>query len=426
MTIRFYNARILPMTPELPLLEDAELWIKDDKITYVGAPRPTDAVFDREIDACQNLILPGFKNAHTHSAMTFLRSMADDLPLDQWLQQQVFPREAKLTPEDTRWLSKLANLEYLTSGITANFDMYLFPIETARASAEMGFRTVLCSALNSFSSSLEQVAHEYETLNHFDPLISYLLGFHAEYTTSPELLRSVAELAQRFRAPVATHCSETALEVRGCLERHGMTPPAYFDSLGLFAYGGTCFHCVHTTPEDMRVFARNGVIPVTNPASNAKLASGIAPVTDFLANGLTVGIGTDGPASNNCLDFFREMFLTATLQKLRLQDASAMDATEVLKMATCGGAKAMGLVDCDCLAPAKKADLMMIDLMQPNMQPINHLVKNLVYSGSKQNVILTMVNGRVLYENGNFHVGCDPQEIYEQATRITRRIMEES
>lgn len=423
MRIRFYNARVLTMEQDLSIIENAEVWIRDDKIAYAGPARPGDLVFDREIDAGGDLLMPGFKNAHTHSAMTFLRSFADDLPLAEWLNNRVFPMEAKLTGEDTRVLSKLAILEYLTSGITANYDMYLFPAETARASVEMGFRTVLCSGLNNFSSSLEQVDREYRELNDYDPLISYQLGFHGEYTSSRELLEGLAKLARQLGRPVSTHCSETKNEVMGCRERYGMTPPAFLDSLGLFEYGGTCFHCVHATPEDQDIFARRHVSVVTNPASNAKLASGIAPLTDFVDRGINVAIGTDGPASNNCLDFFREMFLTTAMQKLRLEDAAAMDAGTVLSMAVSGGAHAMWLPDCDCLAAGKKADMIRIGLSQPNMQPLNNIAKNLVYSGSKQNVRMTMVDGKILYEDGVFPL-CDPAEIYAGANEIVKRFAE--
>ena len=190
-----------------------------------------------------------------------------------------------------------------------------------------------------------------------------------------------------------------------CIARTGMTPTAYLDSLGMFEYGGGGFHCVHMTEEDLRIFQKRGLSVVTNPGSNTKLASGIAPIRRMMELGINIGIGTDGPASNNCLDMFREMFLTTGLAKLREKDAAVVDAGQVLYMATAGGAKACGLNECDALAEGKLADLIMIDLHQPNMQPLNNIAKNLVYSGSKQNVKLTMVNGRILYENGEFFVG---------------------
>ena len=204
-----------------------------------------------------------------------------------------------------------------------------------------------------------------------------------------------------------------------------MTPTAYLDSLGMFEYGGGGFHCVHMTEEDLRIFQKRGLSVVTNPGSNTKLASGIAPIRRMMELGINIGIGTDGPASNNCLDMFREMFLTTGLAKLREKDAAVVDAGQVLYMATAGGAKACGLNECDALAEGKLADLIMIDLMQPNMQPLHNIEKNVVYSGSKQNVKMTMVNGKVLYRDGNFYIQESPEIVYENANRIARRILGE-
>lgn len=413
MNIRFTNARILTMT-DGPVPVEGELWVREDRVEYVGSAKDSDQEWDRQIDAQGNLILPGFKNAHTHSPMTFLRSYADDLPLHEWLQKQIFPMEAKLSGEDCYWQSRLAILEYLTSGITANFDMYYHTDDVARASVESGFRTVFCEGLNDFASSLETMEENYLKFNQYHPLISHKLGFHGEYTTSEKLLEGVAALAEKYHAPVYSHLLETEVESTGCVERHGLTPAVYLEKLGIYNYGGGGFHCVHMTEEDLDVFERRGLWAVTNPGSNTKLASGIAPISRMLERGIHLAIGTDGPASNNCLDFFREMFLVTGLQKLKNNDAASTDAWEVLKMACSGGALAMGLTDCDALTPGKQADLVMIDLHQPNMQPLNNITKNVVYSGSKQNVKMTMVAGKILYEDGVFHVGEDPEEIYRQ------------
>lgn len=423
--IRIYNARILTMEDEMPVF-DGELWIRDGKISYIGDMIPEKAAqnqWDRQINAKGNLIMPGFKNAHTHSAMTFLRSHADDLPLLQWLNEQVFPYEAKLTPEDIYHLSKLAIMEYLTSGITANFDMYLTPDTIAQASIDCGFRTVMTGALNDFTQSLEEMEQWYRKYQEKEGLVHFELGFHAEYTNCKENLQGMAKLAQIYHAPVYTHNSEGRPEVEQCLKKTGMTPTAYMDSLGLFEYGGGLYHCVHMTEEDLEIVKKRNMTVVTNPASNLKLASGIAPVARILDKGINLAIGTDGPASNNCLDMFREMFLVTALAKYREEDASVVDAKQVLKMATVGGAKAMNLTDCDILAKGKQADLIMIDLNQPNMQPVHNIQKNLVYSGSKQNVEMTMVAGKILYENGEYYIGTAPDEIYKKADEISRRIM---
>lgn len=427
-TIRIYNALILPLTESdvtaKPLVIEGELQIADDRITYVGnsTDAPVSTQWDREIDACGNVIMPGFKNAHTHSGMTFLRSYADDLPLQQWLYDKIFPLEAVMTAEDVYWSSRLAILEYLTSGITANFDMYQKTESIVQASIDSGFRTVLCGSVNNFVSSPAELEQQYLRYNDTDPLISFQLGFHAEYTTDEKLLRKIAALSQRYSAPVYTHSSETASEVADCIKRHGATPTVYLNRLGMFEHGGGGFHCVHMTEEDLDICLSGGLWVITNPSSNLKLASGIAPLTRMLRNGIRLAIGTDGPASNNCLDMFREMFLTTALQKVQDQDASAMDADVVLRMAASNGAQAMCLPDCDSLAPGKQADLIMLDLHQPNMQPVNEISKNIVYSGSKQNVKLTMVAGKILYENEKFHLDEDPERIYAKVNETIHRI----
>ena len=424
MKTRIYNARILTMEEGREIFF-GEVWTDGDTIVYVGPEKDASGQeWDRQIDAEGNLIMPGFKNAHTHSAMTFLRSHADDMKLDEWLNERVFPAEAKLTGDDVYWLTKLAVMEYLTSGITAVFDMYMKRPDGARAMRDCGFRNVFCESINDFGGTVEEVEADYHTYNKdADRLISYQLGFHAEYTTSREIMEGIAALSEKYKAPVYVHCSETRHEVEDCRSRTGMSPVAYMDSLGLFNYGGGLYHGVHPDETDYEIIRKRGLFIVTNPASNLKLASGIAPVKRYLELGIPVAIGTDGPASNNCLDMFREMFLVTGLQKAVCDDPEAVPAMEVLRMATVNGAHAMGLKECDILGEGKKADLIMIDLMQPNMQPLQNLEKNIVFSGSKQNVKLTMIAGKVLYENGRFMLDSTVEEIYENANRITGRIL---
>ena len=412
------------MEPDQPIF-DGEIWIDGDTISYVGPEKDGgEAIWDEQIDAQRNLVMPGFKNAHTHSAMTFLRSHADDMKLDEWLNTRVFPAEAKLTGEDVYWQTKLAVMEYLTSGITSVFDMYMFRADGARAMRECGFRNVFCESINNFGGTLEQVESDYHTYNQDkDRLISYQLGFHAEYTTSREMMEGLAALSEKYQIPVYVHCSETKKEVEDCRSRTGMSPVAYMDSLGLFRHGGGLFHGVHMDEEDFDIIKKRGLYVVTNPASNLKLASGIAPVKRYLDEGISLAIGTDGAASNNCLDMFREMFLVTGLQKVVCDDPEVVPAREVLQMAAVNGAHAMGLPECDRLAPGKKADLIMIDLMQPNMQPLQNIEKNVVYSGSKQNVKMTMIGGKVLYRDGEFFIGCSPDKVYEKAGETVKRIL---
>lgn len=430
MNIRLYNARILTMEKNRPVFS-GEVWIKNEKIVYVmdkdngsdeEAGELPDIDWKMELDCRGNLLMPGFKDAHTHSAMTFLRSFADDLPLQEWLNDKVFPLEKKLSGEDIYDLTRLAILEYLTSGITSIFDMYLTPDFVAQACVDMGMRCVLTSGLNNFTSSIEEMEEQYTKWNKKNALISYQLGFHAEYTCSKSLLYQVAQLAHKYRAPVYTHLAETEKEVEDCRKKYGMTPAVFLDTMGIFEFGGGGFHCVHMSEEDMEVFRRRRLHVITNPASNMKLASGIAPIAEYEKRKISVAIGTDGPASNNCLDMFREMYLVSALSKLKEKDAASLDATRALHMATVQGAKAMRLSSADVLAKGKLADIIMIDLHQPNMHPEHNIQKNLVYSGSKSNVLMTMIAGRILYRNGEFFVNDDPEHIYEKCEKIAKRI----
>jgi 5-methylthioadenosine/S-adenosylhomocysteine deaminase len=423
MRILFENARILSMN-DRPIVE-GDLVVDGNHVVYIGKNGSKHGPFDRVILCDGNVLMPGFKNAHNHSAMTFLRSYADDLSLRDWLYNWVFPIEAKLQPTDVYHLSKLAFAEYLTSGITANFDMYYFPKEIARAANDFGMRTIILGTPTKFKESISDLRKNFLTINGKSDLVSFRLGFHAEYTATHDMLVQLSELANELKAPVFTHISETENEVKGCVDRHGDTPAVYFEKLGLFNYGGGGFHGVFLTEEDMEVFKRRNLHLVTCPSSNTKLASGIAPIQKFLDYGMNLSIGTDGPASNNCLDFFREMFLVTGLSKLKTMDPTSLDGYQILKMATVGGAKALGLDDADTLEVGKLADLIMIDLKRPNMQPLNNIEKNLVYSGSKENVKLTMINGKILYEDGKFFLDEPIESIYKNAQQITDRIKQE-
>lgn len=419
--IRFYNGKTLRFGGGMEICED-EVWTEGGSIVHVGPPPEELPAFQRQIDLKGDLLIPGFKNAHTHTAMTFLRSLADDMPLDQWLSQQVWPNEAKLDGEAVYCFTKLGIMEYLSGGITAAFDMYVKNDFYAQACIDSGFRTVICSGLNNFDADPENIEREYLKFNRLHDRISYTLGIHAEYTTSMERMEYMASLAEKYQAPCYMHCAETKNEVAGCVERYGLTPPLLLDRAGLFRYGGGGFHCTWMSDEDVALFARKGLWAITNPASNLKLASGIAPICRMQRAGVGLAIGTDGAGSNNALDMFREMYLVTALQKYAEEDASACPADRVLEMACVGGARAMGLACCDDIAPGKKADLVVIDLHRPNMQPLNNIGKNLVYAGSKENVRLTMVDGRVLYENGAFFIGEEPERIYAEANAFLRRL----
>ena len=413
--IKFTNGLVLDKYFNI-IKED--VFVDGDSIVAIGE---YDKTADTVYDLNGNLLMPSFENAHTHSAMTFGRSFADDLPLQPWLYDKIFPLEAKLTPQDIYDLSMLAFLEYLTSGTSACFDMYYFPEMMAKASVDFGFRTVMTSGLNNFKESVNAVEDYYNKFNNYDSLVSYKLGFHAEYTTDKELIKGIAKLAEKYQAPVFTHASETKSEVEDCIKRNGMSPTKYLDSLGIFNYGGGAYHSVWIDDEDIEIYKEKGIWAVINACSNAKLASGVAPVSKLLKSGVKVAVGTDGASSNNALDMFREMYTICATQKLNDKDAASTDANDILKASTIGSAKCMGLSDCDVIDVGKKADLIVIDMHRPSMQPINNITKNLVYSGGKDIVKMTMINGKILYDNGEFK-NIDIEKIYANAQAIIDRI----
>lgn len=436
MNIRFYNARVLIPDPtgekgQMTVLEQANLWVQDAKILYVGKEdSPAElyaqnAMFtihwDEEIDCEGNLLIPGFIDAHTHSPMTCFRSLADDLPLEEWLTKQIFPKEALLCEEDMYWFTKLAILEYLTSGITSIFDMYFAVDAVARACREYGYRLTMCGAVNDNCQSVCIMEELYDRYNKpGDEMVRYRLGFHAQYTTSDQMIRQIASLSQKKAAPVYMHLSETEEEVRQCRKKWHMSPVQYLDSCGIFEYGGAGFHCVTVDEQDIDIMKRKKVGVITCPASNLKLASGIAPIARLQKEKINIAIGTDGPASNNALDMFREMYLTSALSKVKTGNAAETKAAEVFRMATVNAARMLELGDLGELRAGANADVVMIDLNQPNMQPVNHMVDNLVYSGNKQNVKLTMVNGKILYYDQKFFLPEDPAEVYQKCQNIIK------
>lgn len=398
---------------------EGELWTENDRISYIGSAKaPSGEKFDREIDCKGNLLMPGLKNAHTHSAMTFSRSLADEYCLNDWLHKAIFPREAKLIPEHVYWFSKLAYADYLAGGITACFDMYFHKEDNAKAAVETGFRHVFCGAANDYGG-FEDLERFYNELNSYDPLISFIYGFHAEYTTCEDNLKFMSELAHKYKAPVFAHISETAEEVAGCRERYGVTPTVLFEKLGIYDFGGGGFHCVWFTDEDREIFKKRDLWSVFNACSNLKLASGITPVHKFVKDGMNIAIGTDGAGSNNALSMFREMYLDCVLSNVETKNAAAVDPFTILKAGTSGGALCMGLTDCDVLDAGKKADIIMIDMNKPSMQPENNIVRNIVYSGDNSVVKMTMIDGKILYEDGKF-TSLDIDEVIRECNKFRK------
>lgn len=424
MKILLKNSRILTLKNNNII--NGDVLVIDNKIVKIQK-KITEKV-DKIIDCENNLLMPGFKNAHAHSAMVFLRSYSDGFKLDKWLNNIVFPAEKRLKKNDIYYLSKIAFLEYISSGITACFDMYFSPEEIKKASNEIGMRTVILGLFgeneNDIKGDIREKVSLYKKYNNDDDLVTMLLGFHSEYTISEDKLKEISKTASELKIPLYTHCSETIKEIEDSKKKHnGLTPVKYFKKLNIFKYGGGIFHGVFLDEKDMNILQKNNIFVCTCPASNLKLSSGIADIKKLLKHNINVAVGTDGPASNNCLDMFREMYLTSVLSKYKEGDPDSIDEFEILKMATINGAKMLKLEKSLFLEEGSFADLIMIDLKQPNMQPINDIVKNIVYSGNKMNIKMTMINGKILYYDKKFYLNEDIEKLYQKCKIITDRLL---
>lgn len=423
MKLRIYNAKIL--TPHGII--NGELRTDGDRIVYLSPVSTLDwQDWDREIDLSGNLLAPSFKNAHTHSAMTFLRSRAEDMPLKDWLYKQVFPAEAKLTDEDCYYFTRLAVAEYYSGGTTYCSEMYGHTEAVAQAFADTGFGSFIGSGIFDFDGGYDDITKRAEELKcKIDklPRQRYALAMHAQYTCGEQTLRAVSDLSEKFSLPVTTHLSETQEEVESCKEKYGLSPVKLLAEKGIFDLGGTGYHCVHLDDEDIKILKNCRVGAVTCPCSNLKLASGIAPLKKLLDAGITLGVGTDGAASNNALDMFRETYLATVLQKYLENDAVAVSAKDIYRAATDG--KAFGLENADGLYIGALADMVVIDLDAPNMQPLNDIESNLVYAGGRQNVIMTISGGKVVYEKGEYLYGEDYGALLEKCNAAAERIKNE-
>lgn len=417
MRILFHNAKILTMVDDKIIAGD--LVVIDKRIAYIGNESANYGPFDRIVECNGNLLMPGFKNAHAHSAMVFLRDVPKNVTLQEWLFNYVFPREERLQHGDVYHLNKVSYLEYLEGGITFCFEHYFFPPESAESAKDFGMRTLLlgCYSLGVTSTNIDEIerlANLYN--NEEDGLVRYLVGFHAEYTTDDSLLNGTKEAMDRVKMPFYTHISETIKEVKECFERHQKTPLQYLYEEGLFKYGGGGFHCCHLTDEEVRICKENNLNIISCPGSNDYLGSGEAPLKKYLASGVNVALGTDGPASNEGLDMFREMQLVVKHEK------ESIPPYEILKMATVNASKAMCLDNADVLGVGKYADIIVLDLSKPNMKKTDDVIKNIVYYGNKDNVVLTMIDGQILYENGVYNIKESVEDIYKKAEEISRRL----
>ncbi len=410
--------------------ENQFLGVRGKKIGYIGAEPPQEDYGER-YEGSGKLLMPGLVNAHSHAAMTLLRGYAENLALDDWLNTRVFPFEDRLTPEDIYHGSLLGIAEMLRFGVTSVTDMYFGGDAACRAALESGIKMSFDTAITCFDQGDLWDLPEYQQVR---PLVQELhgaedgrlridLGIHAEYTSTPKTVRQMAEWAQETGLRMHLHLSETKAEHEACKMRHnGKTPAQYFDSLGVFDAPTTAAHCVWVEEPDIRIFKARGVTVACNPVSNLKLASGFCPAPRLLEAGVNVALGTDGAASNNNLNLLEEARLFATLYKAASGDPTAVSPAQAVYAATRAGALSQGREDCGTLREGARADLAVFDLRgRPYYHPCYNMAGNLVYAGQGTDVCLTMVDGKVLYQDG-VYTTIDLEKAVWEAERSAYRI----
>ncbi len=416
------NGIILTMDSENTLLPKGWLGINGDTIVALGGPEDIKPRAGRAIDAKGGVVMPGLINGHTHAAMSLFRGLADDLPLMEWLNHYIFPVESRMDGDFVFAGTLLACAEMILSGTTTFCDMYLFEDSVAEAARTAGMRAIVGEVLYDFDSPnygpvergliyTEELIAKWKE----DSLVSIAVEPHSPFTCSPDLLSATNDLAQKHDVPLIIHLAETAHEIQEIEQRYGRRPVAHLDSLGLLGPHLIADHCVHLQSDEIQLMATRGVRAIHNPESNMKLASGIAPIPEMLANRLTVGLGTDGCASNNNLDLFAEMDMAAKLHKVSTMDTTVMDALTVLRMATIQGAAALGIDTLTgSLEIGKKADVIIVDMAKPHLTPMYNPYSHLVYAARGNDVSHVLINGRVVMEERKL-LAVDLDAVLEQA-----------
>jgi 5-methylthioadenosine/S-adenosylhomocysteine deaminase len=426
------GGRVLTLDEKGARFEDGAVAISGDSISAVGARTDIESLYraSETIDGHDCIVMPGLVNCHNHAAMTCFRGIADDLKLEDWLNRYIFPAEAKnVDIELTYWGSLLACAEMIRSGTTTFCDMYIFEDETAKAAKQAGMRCLVGEVLFDFPSPnvktpAEGLQYTERLIKKWagDPLVGILVEPHALYTCSVDLLRNTKAIADNYGAMIGIHFLETAYERESLTRTFGMSPVRFLRETGFLNERLIAFHCVHMTDEDIRMFAETGAKVVHNPESNMKLASGIAPVPDMLKAGVTVGLGTDGCASNNNLDLFQEMDTAAKIHKVHRLDPTTMAAETVVRMATREGAQVLGMGGfTGSLKPGLKADIILIDLKKPHLTPLYNEYSHLVYAVKGDDVKTSIINGRVVMKDRKL-LSIDEDEAMDRVTRIAVRI----
>lgn len=402
---------VLTLNERRELIEKGAIAVAGSGIAAVGPRAEVESEWRgrSEIDLGESLLMPGLINAHTHSPMTFLRGLADDSPLLDWLRNTVFPIEARLNREIVELGALLGYAEMLATGTTACVDMYMFADAVFAAARQAGIRCLGGEAVFSFPSAAcagpdealdvtRDLADKYAG----DPLISVAVNPHSVYTADARVLRASADLARERELPLHIHLAETKDETRLCVERNGARPVAWAAEQGVFETRALAAHLVDIDATEAAFLASRGAVAIHNPGSNMKLASGVAPVPALLDAGVAVALGTDGPASNNTLNMFAEMNRAALLHKLASGKAETLPAAKVIELATLGGARALGDPSLGSLETGKTADIIAIALDKPNTRPFYQAESQLVYAASGHECRLTMVGGEIRYRDGEY------------------------
>jgi len=423
---------VLTLDDKESKLEGGAIAVDKDAIVALGSREDLLAAYRGRVlmDVPGSIIMPGLVNAHTHAAMTCFRGIADDMELMEWLNDYIFPAEARnADPELAYWGSMLACAEMIKSGTTTFSDMYIFEEETAQAAKKAGMRCLLGEVLFDFPSPnfktpAEGLACTEKLIRKWadDPIINIMVEPHSLYTCSQELLIASKALADRYQVPLATHFLENKTEAKQLKEKLGKRASTFLKEIGLLDERFIGFHCVIMDDEDIGLFADRGCKVVHNPESNMKLASGVAPVSAMLKGGVVVGLGTDGCASNNNLDMFQEMDTAAKLEKSARLDPTVMSARTVIRMATRNGAGALGLESLiGTLEVGKKADLCIVDMNKPHLTPMYDEYSHLVYAVNGADVDTVLINGRIVMQNRKL-LTIDEGEAMRRVRQIAERV----
>ncbi len=426
MGIVIENALVaLPAGAE-DVIRETSIYIEGDRITGIG-DKPAGFCADKVIDGRDKLVIPGLINCHTHSYMSFMRNVADDLSFMDWLFGTIDPIEQQMTDEDTYWGASLAIIEMMKSGTTCFNDMQMNIHQTTRAVKESGMRAVICRGLVGSGNDeagqmrLRQAYEERDAAADCDRL-TFRLGPHAPYTCDDAFLKIVAAEAKKENMGIHIHLSESESEISQIQEKYGCTPIALAEKCGIFDVPAIAAHCVQITDEDIAILKRKNVSVVTNPASNMKLGNGFAPIAKMLEQGVNVCLGTDGAASNNCLNMFHELSLLTLIHKGTGRTPQCVSAKEGFRIATINGAKALGLDrEIGSVEVGKKADLAILDLNTPSLTPRNNLLAGLSYSANGSEVDTVIINGQITMESRKI-LTMDEKLVYQKIQEIIVRM----